>query len=176
MTHQTDTSPPARRWLKPLAGFAILFGAMTLFSGGSVLFGPAASHTWAGNYIGFVVWFNFGAGAAYIVAGHRTVARQTVGRTPCRVDCHRHRHRRGRIRNRGDARHPVRDAHSRRVGRPLCLLGHNRIPRETGAAPVTQTRKSSPDRKAEILATTLDLAFEVGPDHVTTGRIAARLG
>jgi len=41
---------------------------------------------------------------------------------------------------------------------------------------VTQTRKSSPDRKAEILATTLDLAFEVGPDHVTTGRIAARLG
>ena len=69
MTHQTDPSPPARRWLKPLAGFAILFGAMTLFSGGSVLFGPAASHTWAGNYIGFVVWFNFGAGAAYIVAG-----------------------------------------------------------------------------------------------------------
>lgn len=38
------------------------------------------------------------------------------------------------------------------------------------------TRKTSGDRKAEILATTLDLAFEVGPDHVTTGMIAGRLG
>lgn len=38
------------------------------------------------------------------------------------------------------------------------------------------TRKTSGDRKAEILATTLDLAFKVGPDHVTTGLIAGRLG
>ncbi|MCK0126261.1 TetR/AcrR family transcriptional regulator [Gelidibacter sp. F2691] len=38
------------------------------------------------------------------------------------------------------------------------------------------TRKSSSDRKAEILTTTLELAFEVGPDHVTTGMIAGRLG
>lgn len=37
-------------------------------------------------------------------------------------------------------------------------------------------RKTSSDRKAEILAETLDLAFEVGPDHVTTGMIAGRLG
>lgn len=37
-------------------------------------------------------------------------------------------------------------------------------------------RKSSDDRKAEILAITLDLAFEVGPGHVTTGMIAGRLG
>ncbi|MCI2395662.1 TetR/AcrR family transcriptional regulator [Aliiroseovarius sediminis] len=39
-----------------------------------------------------------------------------------------------------------------------------------------KTRKPSGDRKAEILAATLDLAFEVGPDHVTTGQIAGRLG
>lgn len=38
------------------------------------------------------------------------------------------------------------------------------------------TRKSAQDRKQEILDTTLDLAFDVGPDHVTTGMIAARLG
>ncbi|MEY8118819.1 TetR/AcrR family transcriptional regulator [Falsihalocynthiibacter sp. BN13B15] len=38
------------------------------------------------------------------------------------------------------------------------------------------TRKSSEDRKMQILTTTLDLAFEVGPDHVTTGMIAKRLG
>ena len=37
-------------------------------------------------------------------------------------------------------------------------------------------RKSSGDRRAEILSATLDLAFEVGPDHVTTGMIAGRLG
>ncbi|MBV1903787.1 MAG: TetR/AcrR family transcriptional regulator [Marinosulfonomonas sp.] len=37
-------------------------------------------------------------------------------------------------------------------------------------------RKPSEDRKAEILKATLDLAFEVGPDHVTTGLIAKRLG
>ncbi len=37
-------------------------------------------------------------------------------------------------------------------------------------------RKSSKDRKAEILAATLDLAFEVGPGQVTTVMIAARLG
>jgi len=38
------------------------------------------------------------------------------------------------------------------------------------------TRKSSVDRKAEIIAATLNLAFEVGPDHVTTGLVANRLG
>lgn len=38
------------------------------------------------------------------------------------------------------------------------------------------TRKSSENRKAEILIATLELAFEVGPDHVTTGMIASRLG
>lgn len=37
-------------------------------------------------------------------------------------------------------------------------------------------RKATHDRKAEILSATLELAFEVGPDHVTTGRIAKRLG
>jgi AcrR family transcriptional regulator len=37
-------------------------------------------------------------------------------------------------------------------------------------------RKTSGDRKAEILSATLDLAFEVGPDQVTTGMIATRLG
>ena len=37
-------------------------------------------------------------------------------------------------------------------------------------------RKTAEDRKAEILKATLDLAFEVGPDHVTTGMIAGRLG
>ncbi len=37
-------------------------------------------------------------------------------------------------------------------------------------------RKSADDRKAEILQTTLRLAFEVGPDMVTTGMIAREMG
>lgn len=37
-------------------------------------------------------------------------------------------------------------------------------------------RKPSHDRQKDILKATLDLAFEVGPDHVTTGMIAKRLG
>lgn len=56
------------RWTKPLAIFALIFGALTIFSGGSVLFGPAEAQEWAGNYIRFVVWFNFLAGGFYIAA------------------------------------------------------------------------------------------------------------
>lgn len=41
---------------------------------------------------------------------------------------------------------------------------------------VMKPRKSSGDRKVEILTAMLDLAFEVGPDNVTTGMIARRLG
>ena len=37
-------------------------------------------------------------------------------------------------------------------------------------------RKPSDDRKAEILKATLDLAFQVGPDNVSTGMISARIG
>jgi AcrR family transcriptional regulator len=37
-------------------------------------------------------------------------------------------------------------------------------------------RKPASDRKAEILQTALGLAFEVGPDMVTTSMIAGRLG
>ncbi len=46
---------------------AVVFGALTLRSGGSVLFGDGAQA--AGNFVGFVLWFNFLAGFAYIVAG-----------------------------------------------------------------------------------------------------------
>lgn len=37
-------------------------------------------------------------------------------------------------------------------------------------------RKSAQDRRKEVLYATLDLAFEVGPDRLTTGMIAERLG
>lgn len=61
------------RWRQPLwfggmALFAVLFGLLTISSGGAVLFNEAARQA-AGNYVGFVVWFNFLVGFAYIVAG-----------------------------------------------------------------------------------------------------------
>lgn len=65
LTQQLDTSS---RWTVPTAIFAMIFGLLTIFSGGSVLFGPAEAQVWEGNYIQFVVWFNFLAGILYVVA------------------------------------------------------------------------------------------------------------
>jgi len=58
----------APKWVKPVAAFAAVFGAMTLFSGGSVLFGPEQAQSWAGDYMSFVVWVNFLAGFFYLAA------------------------------------------------------------------------------------------------------------
>lgn len=48
---------------------AVVFGLLTLKEGGTVLFGDEAVRTAAGNYVPFVLWFNFLAGFAYVVAG-----------------------------------------------------------------------------------------------------------
>ncbi len=55
--------------LKGLAVFAVLFGAVTLISGNRVLFGDEAVRIAAGDYVPFVLWFNFLAGFAYVAAG-----------------------------------------------------------------------------------------------------------
>ncbi|MDH5388741.1 MAG: hypothetical protein OEY06_09845 [Gammaproteobacteria bacterium] len=47
---------------------AVLFGLMTIRAGGSVLFGDPAAQA-AGNYVPFVLWFNFLAGFGYVIAG-----------------------------------------------------------------------------------------------------------
>jgi len=56
------------RWVGGLAIFAVLFGLLTIVSGGSTLFNAEAQQL-AGNYVGFVLWFNFLAGFAYVIAG-----------------------------------------------------------------------------------------------------------
>lgn len=48
---------------------AFMFGMLTIKSGGSVLFIDGADRQAAGNYVPFVLWFNFLAGFVYIVAG-----------------------------------------------------------------------------------------------------------
>jgi hypothetical protein len=48
---------------------AVGFGLLTIKEGGTVLFGNEAARVAAGNYVPFVLWFNFVAGFAYVTAG-----------------------------------------------------------------------------------------------------------
>jgi len=48
---------------------AVGFGLLTIKEGGTILFGDEAARSAAGNYVPFVLWFNFVAGFAYVVAG-----------------------------------------------------------------------------------------------------------
>lgn len=57
------------RALKVAAGVAIAFGALTVLSGGRALFGGVEAGAEVGDAVPFVLWFNFLAGFAYIVAG-----------------------------------------------------------------------------------------------------------
>ncbi|TAK85071.1 MAG: hypothetical protein EPO20_12895 [Betaproteobacteria bacterium] len=52
---------------KLAAAVAVVFGAATVVSGARVLFGDGAAQ--AGNYVPFVLWFNFLAGFVYVAAG-----------------------------------------------------------------------------------------------------------
>ena len=51
------------------AALAVAFGLLTIASGGRTLFGGDAARQSAGAYVPFVLWFNFAAGFAYVVAG-----------------------------------------------------------------------------------------------------------
>lgn len=56
-----------RIWVVSLV--AIGFGLLTIKEGGTVLFGGESARAAAGNYVPFVLWFNFLAGFAYVIAG-----------------------------------------------------------------------------------------------------------
>ena len=55
--------------IRILSVIAIMFGLLTIKSGGQVLFGGISYQKAAGNYIPLVVWFNFLAGFIYLAAG-----------------------------------------------------------------------------------------------------------
>ncbi len=61
---QTRTRP-----IIAAATVGVLFGALTIVSGGSVVLFNGPARVAAGDYVPFVVWFNFIAGFAYIAAG-----------------------------------------------------------------------------------------------------------
>lgn len=48
---------------------ALIFGALTILSGGRALFGGADAQAAVGAAVPFVLWFNFLAGFAYVAAG-----------------------------------------------------------------------------------------------------------
>lgn len=53
-----------------LSIIGLIFGLATIYSGGEVLFVDGAGRTRAGSYIDFIVWFNFIAGFAYLLAAY----------------------------------------------------------------------------------------------------------
>jgi hypothetical protein len=63
---QTAARP---RWALVAAPVAVLFGALTVLSGGRALFGDEAARAAVGNAVDFVLWFNFIVGFGYVVAG-----------------------------------------------------------------------------------------------------------
>lgn len=66
---ETMKTPRADVLVKSLAVVAVLFGLLTVFSGGRTLFGGEAARLAAGVIVPFVLWFNFGAGFAYVACG-----------------------------------------------------------------------------------------------------------
>ncbi|MBI3704363.1 MAG: hypothetical protein HY244_11100 [Rhizobiales bacterium] len=63
------TKPLRPRWVIGAAFIAVIFGIVTVFVGGKTLFGGAEERAAAGNIVPFVLWFNFIAGFAYVIAG-----------------------------------------------------------------------------------------------------------
>ncbi len=47
----------------------VVFGLATIVSGRQALFGGSAARAAVGQAVGFVLWFNFCAGFAYVLAG-----------------------------------------------------------------------------------------------------------
>lgn len=65
MTH--PVSVPV--WKRILGVIAVLFAAVTLFKSGQILFGPQSARDAVGDFVPFVVQFNFVAGFVYLLAG-----------------------------------------------------------------------------------------------------------
>jgi len=63
----TKSGQPIGTWI--IAVIAVVFGLLTIKSGGSVLFVDGIAREAAGHYVPFVLWFNFLAGFAYLLAG-----------------------------------------------------------------------------------------------------------
>ena len=69
-SHAAMSAAPDRpRWALVAAIVAVLFGILTVLSGGVALFGGDAARVAVGDAVAFVLWFNFVAGFFYVLAG-----------------------------------------------------------------------------------------------------------
>lgn len=75
----TEKAGSTGLWIS--AGVAMVFGALTIFSGGQALFGGPAAQAAAGNAVPFVLWFNFLSGFVYVLAGVGIALRKPWSRT-----------------------------------------------------------------------------------------------
>src|SRR3972149_4221446 len=64
-----ESKPLRPRWAIAAALIAVVFGIVTIFVGGKTLFGGTEEMAAAGGIVPFVLWFNFIAGFAYVIAG-----------------------------------------------------------------------------------------------------------
>ncbi len=65
----TGATPSRPRWALVAAIASIIFGILTVLSGGQALFGGDAARAAVGDAVAFVLWFNFAAGFFYVLAG-----------------------------------------------------------------------------------------------------------
>src|SRR5450759_219457 len=65
----TDGVSGRPRWAIAAGILAVAFGVVTVFEGGRTLFGRPEIRASAGNIVPFVLWFNFIAAFAYLMAG-----------------------------------------------------------------------------------------------------------
>lgn len=67
------------RALTAAGAVGLVFGLLTVFSGGTALFGGEAARTAVGNAVPFVLWFNFIAGFFYVLAGVGLLMKTELG-------------------------------------------------------------------------------------------------
>lgn len=56
-------------WIWVISLVVLGFGVLTIREGGTILFGDEVARMSAGNFVPFVLWFNFIMGFAYVITG-----------------------------------------------------------------------------------------------------------
>lgn len=74
-----STETRVSRGLRIAGWIAVVFGVLTVVSGGRALFGGADAQAAVGDAVPFVLWFNFLSGFVYVLAGVGILLGRTWG-------------------------------------------------------------------------------------------------